>query len=106
MNLRTEEAKVGALEKIFAIVQETFEIDIKSVAKQGSPVLTGLNRNSIDTEVVQNPGVVEATLFTQSGYGGYLEIGTSKMKAVPYLQPAFDEGMVHLSEELGGSLDG
>jgi hypothetical protein len=55
---------------------------------------------------VQNPGVVEATLFTQSGYGGYLEIGTSKMKAVPYLQPAFDEGMVHLSEELGGSLDG
>ncbi len=30
-------------------------------------------------------------VFSESGYGGWLEIGTSKMKARPYFRPAFEE---------------
>src|SRR4051812_35668671 len=84
-------AKRMTQQAIFEAVQEVFEIDIKTAAKQNSPVKTGTNKRSIDTEVTQTSKGVQAELFTQSGYGGYLEIGTSKMKARPYLIPAFDK---------------
>ena len=50
---------------------------------------TGHNRQSLATTVEETPEGVEAKLFSQSGYGGYLEIGTSKMRAQPYIWPAF-----------------
>jgi HK97 gp10 family phage protein len=87
-------------------VKEVFELDIKPEAVANSPVTeaglahnlslhrhrpggTGTNRRSIDTEVIDTPKGPQATLFTQSGYGGYLEIGTRFMAAQPYLWPAF-----------------
>jgi HK97 gp10 family phage protein len=90
----------------FQAVKEVFELDIKPEAVKNSPVTeeglqrniekgkrrpggTGTNRRSIDVEVKESPRGPEATLFTQSGYGGYLEVGTSKMRAQPYLYPAF-----------------
>ena len=88
-------------------VTEVFELDIKPEAVKNSPVTpeglarnleqgkhgvlaqgTGHNRQSIDTEVKQTVKGPVATLFTQSGYGGYLEVGTGKMRAQPYLMPA------------------
>lgn len=89
-----------------AAVKEVFELDIKPEAVAKSPVTpeglerniakhrknpggTGLNRNSVDVEVTETVKGIEATLFTQSGYGGYLEVGTSKMRAQPYIYPAF-----------------
>jgi HK97 gp10 family phage protein len=106
LNLRTAEAKEEVRTATFAAVQETFEIDIKAAAKEGSPVLTGTNKRSIDTEVTQIPSGVQAKLFTQSGYGGYLEIGTRNMSARPYLQPAFDEGVSNIAEKVKENLNG
>jgi len=91
---------------VFAETQDTFELDIKPEAARNSPVTeiglahnealkrqrpggTGTNRRSIDVSVVDGPDGVHAELFTTSGYGGYLEVGTSKMAAQPYLYPAF-----------------
>ena len=53
---------------------------------RGSPVLTGHNRRSIGYWVRK----LRAKIFSTSGYGGYLETGTSKMAAQPYFKPAAD----------------
>src|SRR6266566_4042822 len=89
-------------------VQQLFELDIKPLAVELSPITpegaaineamgkhppyilgTGHNRRSIDISVEMTERGPQAQLFTQSGYGGYLETGTSRMRAQPYLWPAF-----------------
>jgi len=106
LNLRIADAKEEMRVATFEAVQEVFELDIKAAAKEGSPVLTGTNKRSIDTEVTEYPAGIQGQLFTQSGYGGYLEIGTSKMPARPYLQPAFDEGVASIAEKVKEKLNG
>lgn len=100
-------AKDQVLEMILAATKETFQLDIVPEAAANSPVTpegyqrnleqgkkgvhatgTGQNRASIDFTVEASPEGVKAELFTQSGHGGYLEVGTSKMRAQPYLFPA------------------
>ena len=88
-------------------------------AKNFSPVDTSLNKKSISLEVYQagqlvssqggssdgadiEPPITGFRVFTISGYGGYLEIGTSKMRAQPYIQPAFEMAV----QELQGSMEG
>jgi hypothetical protein len=51
-------------------------------------------------------GRIQAQLFTQSGYGGYLEIGTYKMEARPYLYPAFNQFVPRLSQIIGQRVKG
>src|SRR5713101_8300917 len=96
---RIPQARAQVQEIILAVTQDVFELDIKPAAVEGSPVTeegylrnleleaegklggrraggTGHNRRSIDITVTETDKGVEATLFTQSGYGGYLESGT------------------------------
>lgn len=89
-NLKTGLAQKQVQEAILKSVADTFELDIKPEAAKNTPVLSGTNRRSIDTEISLVPEGIKAELFTQSGYGGYLEIGTKKMQARPYLLPAFN----------------
>ncbi len=81
-------------------ITEIFEADIKGDAQELSPVDTGTNRRSIATDVQQlgaeKGGGVLAELYTQSGYGGYLELGHrvrgdsgEMVEGTPYLYPAF-----------------
>jgi HK97 gp10 family phage protein len=111
---RIPAANALARQAISEAITETFELDIKPAAVEHSPVTeqgyahnlellaehklggrrasgTGTNRRSIDYEVEIRPDGVYVKLFTQSGYGGYLELGTFKMPAQPYLWPAFIE---------------
>ena len=50
---------------------------------------TGHNRQSLDVEFTNTQSGTQVKLFGQSGYSGYLEVGTSKMRAQPYIWPAF-----------------
>lgn len=50
---------------------------------------TGHNRQSLDVEFTETPSGTQVQLFGQSGYSGYLEVGTAKMRAQPYIWPAF-----------------
>ena len=104
------DAKRQAQQAVLNAVKQTFEQDMVPMAKQLSPVTpeglaynrlkrpngkltdvggTGTNRRSIDSEVELVPKGVQGTMFTTSGYGGWLEIGTRLMRAQPYIWPAF-----------------
>lgn len=118
LNLKTEEVKRLMREQIDLATRQTFQLDILPEAIQNSPVTpegmaynqatfdaephkpgtkidpvklkgTGHNRQSLEVTFDETPSGTQATLFTQSGYGGYLELGTSKMRAQPYIWPAF-----------------
>ena len=67
---------------------------------QGSPVLTGHNRRSIDYWVKG----LRARIFGTSGYSGYLEVGTSKMPARPYFRPAADLHFKNLARNIARRL--
>ena len=60
-------------------------------AKQECPVDTGRLRSSITNEV----DTETAYIGTNVEYGPYVEMGTSRMRAQPFLEPAMTE---HLSE--------
>ena len=72
-----------ALEKI-GMVGEAY-------AKEECPVDTGTLRDSISHAVDDNTAIIG----TNVEYAPYVELGTSKMEARPYLKPAFND---HLSE--------
>jgi HK97 gp10 family phage protein len=57
---------------------------VKSDAKAGCPVDTGKLRESIDSEVEGDT----ARIGSNVPYAGYVEEGTRKMAAQPYLRPA------------------
>jgi HK97 gp10 family phage protein len=101
LNIRTDEAKKASHEAIHEGVAEIFELDVKPEAIKESPYLTGTNRRSIDTDVTETPEGIQARIFSQSGYGGYLEIGTRKMKARPYMFPALYKYIKKLGTLIG-----
>lgn len=58
-------------------------------AKNLSPRDTGHNANSIAYKAGIDKGKIFGRVFTESGYGGWLEIGTARMPARPYFAPAY-----------------
>lgn len=73
-------------------------------AKKECPVDTGNLRNSITHEVVQSEKAVY--IGTNVEYAAYVELGTVRTKAKPYLKPAATEhSTVYkriIEEEMGG----
>ncbi len=102
-NLKTAEAisKVKAAARL-GIRDTVVEIHADSV--KGSPWRTGHNRRSLAGEVsgmgvvaqggdaaparVVDDSKIQGAVYSTSGYGGFLETGTSKMSARPYMGPA------------------
>lgn len=52
---------------------------------------TGTLQKSIAHEIERRPGEVLARIGTKVGYGKFLEFGTRRMAARPYLRPALTE---------------
>ena len=75
---------------LFRSLDDTLKFDILPEAFDRSPFVSGNNARSIKTEVESAGDRIEGSIFTESGYGGYLEVGTSKMAARPYLWPAVE----------------
>ena len=61
---------------------------------------TGNNSRSIKYEVGPGgevaKGEYEGAIYSTSGYGGFLETGTSRMPAYPYFKPALDRNIKKL----------
>lgn len=83
---RTAELKGRARTRAGQIVAKTAH-DIESLAKQRAPVDTGALKNSIQARQVA-PFNWEVGVGV--AYGPYVEFGTSKMAAQPYLTPAVE----------------
>jgi HK97 gp10 family phage protein len=69
-------------------------LDTQNKAKSLSPHLTGFNRDSIMIDV--DTAKLMYSIFTTSNYGAYLELGTVKMKARPFIVPAALESIPSL----------
>ena len=105
-NLRTEEVDKEVTEANKLAMRDT-TVDITRGAVRESPWETGNNRRSIVGEVsgmgmVESGGAgkserivddakIEGAVYSSSGYGGFLEVGTFKMSARPYIKPAMDK---------------
>ncbi|WP_416458375.1 HK97-gp10 family putative phage morphogenesis protein [Streptococcus thermophilus] len=57
---------------------------------------TGATRRSITLQVQSDKAIVEAL----TSYSGYLEVGTRKMEAQPFMKPALEEVVPKMVEEL------
>lgn len=99
-NLKTKEA--GAeIQKIAGKGLKQVVIDIAADSiKPPSPIDTGNNRRSITFEAKG----LEGAVFSTSGYGGFLETGTRKMAARPYMKPALDKNIGKLGDYIEGKL--
>lgn len=65
--------------------------EVVSVAKQNAPVDTGTLRDSIEGTVRTDGGDIILVVGSPVEYAVYVEFGTSKMEAQPYLRPALEE---------------
>lgn len=80
--------------KSLGIIRDVAELTVDG-AKDRSPFLTGNNHDSIKFRMESDR---EAIVFTESGYGGYLELGTVKMAARPYIKPAYQQAARELGQ--------
>lgn len=95
LNLETEAVK-KQMRRATELGLRDVVVAIHADAVRGSPARTGNNRRSIASEV---KGLV-GTVFSTSGYGGYLETGTIHMAARPYFKPALDRHLPTLPEKI------
>lgn len=77
-----------------------FIVDIAGDVIKGSPKLTGNNARSIAYEAKE----LEGSIYSTSGYGGYLETGTVNMPAQPYFRPALDKNAKNLPKNIKAHL--
>lgn len=68
--------------------------------RSGVAVLSGATRDSLSMRVRSRSPFIRISWFTRSGHGGYLEKGTRKMAAEPYMFPAFEQTSAQLPEFL------
>lgn len=105
----TREATIQGLRDTIVPIQED--------AMRGSPKKTGNNMRSLAAEVatmgsvagsgherVVDDNKLEAAVYSTSGYGGHLEVGTNRMAARPYIRPAFDLHKNELAENIKKNL--
>lgn len=62
--------------------------EVVAMAKELCPVESGALRNSITATVSRTETGVTAQVTCKKGYGKYVEYGTSKMPARPFMYPA------------------
>jgi phage protein, HK97 gp10 family len=78
------------------IVQKTL-LAIETTAKMKAPVDTGALRASIQNEMEEETSGV---VYTNQEYSQFVEFGTSKMAAQPYMTPAAEGERSHFLSDM------
>lgn len=102
MDLRT--AGLRAASRAAAVIRKNGQ-DVVRDAQAMCPVDTGALKSSISVDYTTTGLGYEAGPTVD--YGGYVELGTSRMAPRAYLGPAFDRnlpGVIGALEALGGSV--
>jgi len=102
LNLATEAAQKEAHDAIFEAIREKFE-QAKEIAKTLSPKSEAPRHPEHNADTIQvrvSRATLKATIFTESGYGGYLEVGTAKMGARPYIYPAIQQALPGIADSV------
>ncbi len=114
LNLKTKEVTEQMAKAAREAMRDTVvEIQGGAVREHSYKDITGTNTRSITAEAsgfgggqVVDQAKIEGAIFSTSGYGGFLETGTVKMAARPYIKPAADKHIPDfpkkLKEHLGG----
>ncbi len=97
INLLTTAKMDAAIERGLV---KAFLFDVEPLARDLSPFDEGTNSRSIRHSVAGKT----AEIHTESGYGGYLEVGTSRMPARPYLRPAIERNKRKIAERIKDEL--
>lgn len=71
-------------------------------AKRMCPVVTSRLMNSIAWEIEKKADEVVGRVGTNVEYATYVEYGTSKMSAQPYLRPSLEKNKGKIKQLLGG----
>lgn len=74
--------------------------DIQAGAQGRAPVETGNLKSSITTEMQGNGAYARGEVGPTANYGAFVENGTSRMRAQPYLRPATDAVLPGYEEAL------
>jgi HK97 gp10 family phage protein len=90
-------AGAGKVEPLASKVVRKTALDIEADGKQFAPVDTGNLMGSITTDV----DGLTAEIGPTAEYGGYVEYGTSKMSAQPYMGPAAERRTPGFVDALG-----
>jgi HK97 gp10 family phage protein len=92
-------------EAVLQAMDETADA-AKSAAQERCPVDTGRLRDSIDAIVDQSGGSQRRrlTLFAAAPYALYVELGTSRMAAQPFLRPAMDAEAPKLTQRIRAAI--
>lgn len=89
---RTDEAIV----EMTGIVSQELLLEFSELmifyVKLFSPYETGHNRDSIRMDpIAPDTKTTVVRIVTESGYGGWLEVGTARRPATPYFAPAWKQ---------------
>lgn len=76
--------------------------DMENYAKRIVPVKTGLLRSSIGHSV--NPGTLQLDFFATAQYAQYVEFGTRRMTARPFMRAAWDYYRQTLLQKMGDAV--
>jgi HK97 gp10 family phage protein len=90
IRIRIDNSKIQLIERLCNERLQVLAETVTTYAKDESPVATGTNKRSITYDFDKD--TKRFRIYTQSGYGAFLELGTFKMPAKPYMMPALLKG--------------
>lgn len=86
-------------------IRDLMDNGVLPAAREMSPRRSGVNADSLSTLTRSRGSKIYAYIRSNSGHGGYLEKGTAKMAAKPYLKPAFDQSLPALDAILAARFE-
>lgn len=100
--------KLAALAKFadkeFLEATEDAKKRVVRIAQQKAPVDTGKLESSIEGTVKTDGDNIVMLVGSPVEYAIYVEAGTSKMAAQPYLRPALEQGLEEYEKDIGKAI--
>lgn len=89
---------IALMKQAIAAALEAAGAEMEATARQIVPVDTGFLQSTIYHKV--DPNDLSLELGATADYAAYVEMGTRRMAAEPYLRPAFDAGEQNLLDTI------